>query len=111
VHNKLILLSIDELPFKCRVNIRKCIGFPSKIDNGGYIVHPLPAPCGLKLPAANCSVIKEQGSNQNPKLLSLGNAISEVIICKGTIKFPNPPNKIGITAKKIIIMPCIVTTT
>ena len=40
-----------------------------------------------------------------------GKAISAAPNIKGTNQFPNPPIKIGITIKKIIINACAVTTT
>jgi hypothetical protein len=49
--------------------------------------------------------------NQNLILLRRGNAISGAPIINGTSQFPNPPIKIGITIKKIIIKAWAVTTT
>jgi len=40
-----------------------------------------------------------------------GNAISAAPNIRGTNQLPNPPIKIGITIKKIIIKACAVTTT
>jgi hypothetical protein len=49
--------------------------------------------------------------NQNLILFNRGKAISGAPSIKGTNQFPNPPIKIGITIKKIIINACAVTTT
>jgi hypothetical protein len=54
---------------------------------------------------------KEGGSNQNLKLFIRGKAISGQDNIKGRSQFPNPPIKIGITIKKIIINACAVTIT
>jgi hypothetical protein len=43
------------------------------------------------------------GNNQNLKLFNRGKAISGAPIISGIIQLPNPPIKIGITAKKIIM--------
>lgn len=53
----------------------------------------------------------EGGNNQNLRLFIRGKAISGAPIIKGTNQFPNPPIKIGITKKKIIIKACLVTVT
>lgn len=44
-------------------------------------------------------------------LFSRGNAISGAPIINGTIQFPNPPIRIGMTMKKIITNACAVTNT
>jgi len=49
--------------------------------------------------------------NQNLILFIRGNAISAAPSINGTNQFPNPPIKIGITIKKIIVKAWAVTTT
>jgi len=49
--------------------------------------------------------------NQKLMLFIRGKAISAAPSIRGTNQFPNPPIKIGITMKKIIIKACAVTTT
>jgi hypothetical protein len=85
VQDKLILFNKEDNPFKCKATTRKCAGFPSKTDKGGYTVHPVAAPFVAKVPAANCKTINEQGNSQKPQLFNLGKAMSEVINCKGII--------------------------
>jgi len=46
---------------------------------------------------------KDGGNNQNLRLFIRGNAISGAPIISGTNQFPNPPIRIGITKKKIMI--------
>jgi len=55
--------------------------------------------------------MKEGGSIQNLKLFIRGNAISGAEIIRGISQFPNPPIRIGITKKKIIIKAWLVTVT
>jgi hypothetical protein len=55
--------------------------------------------------------IKAGIKNQNLILLSRGKAISGEPSISGTSQFPNPPIRIGMTIKKIIIKACAVTTT
>ena len=45
---------------------------------------------------------------QNDAMLSRGNAMSRAPIISGSRKLPKPPIKTGVTAKKIMIVPCIV---
>jgi hypothetical protein len=49
------------------------------------------------------NINKEEGINQNLKLFNRGKAKSEIPIIIGRNQFPNPPIKIGINIKKIII--------
>ena len=49
--------------------------------NGGYTVHPVPAPFSTK--ELNNNNINEGGNNQNEILFSLGNAISGAPTCTG----------------------------
>lgn len=69
-------------------------------DNGGYTVHPVPAP--FSTAADERRSISEGGSNQNLILLSRGKAISGAPSIKGRSQFPKPPINTGITRKKII---------
>ncbi len=45
---------------------------------------------------------------QNENMLSVGNAMSRAPIWSGTTKLPNAPIRIGMIAKKIMIVACIV---
>jgi hypothetical protein len=76
-------------------------------DNGGYTVHPVPAPIPEK--EEEHSKNNAGGSNQNLMLFIRGNAISGAPIIKGINQFPKPPIIIGMTIKKIIINACAVT--
>jgi len=78
-------------------------------DNGGYTVHPVPVPVSTILLINNKD--NEGGSNQNLILFIRGKAISGAPSIIGTNQFPNPPIKIGITIKKIIIKAWAVTIT
>ena len=49
--------------------------------------------------------------NQNLMLFIRGNAISAAPNIRGTSQLPNPPIKIGITIKKIMMKACAVTIT
>ena len=76
---------------------------------GGYTVHPVPAPASTNL--LTNSSISAGKRNQKIMLFNRGNAISGAPSIKGTNQLPNPPIKIGITIKKIIINAWAVTTT
>ena len=71
--------------------------------NGGYIVHPVPAP----LPTNIDPTIKNKEGTNNQKLMlfNLGKAISGAPIIRGTNQFPKPPISAGITTKNIIKSP------
>jgi len=109
---KLIAPAIEEIPAICNDEIAisteapECAKTP---DIGGYIVQPTPAPASIKLDNNNKN--NAGGNNQKLILFNLGKAISGAPIKIGTNQFPNPPIKIGITIKKIIIKACAVTTT
>ena len=77
--------------------------------NGGYTVHPVPAPASTIDEAK--SRRKEGGKSQKLMLFMRGNAMSGAPIIRGTNQFPNPPIIIGITMKKIITKAWAVTTT
>ena len=69
----------------------------------------MPAPDSTSL--LTRSKTKAGIKNQNLILLSRGKAMSGAPSIKGTSQLPNPPIKIGITMKKIIINAWAVTTT
>jgi len=71
------------------------------LDNGGYTVQPVPAPLSTK--ELDSSIINAGIKNQNLILFIRGKAISAAPSIKGTNQLPNPPIRIGITIKKIII--------
>jgi len=57
VTNMLIALSKEDVPFICKVIIKKSVAAPSSlIDNGGYTVQPVPAPTVLNSPEAYINV-------------------------------------------------------
>ena len=102
---KFIAPNNDATPAKCKEKIARSTDGPVACDdNGGYTVHPVPAP----IPANMLNINKNNagGNNQNERLLRRGNAISghPKKICMK--KFPKPPIIAGITIKKIIINAC-----
>ena len=100
---KLIAPSIEEAPAICKLKIARSTAGPECACiplNGGYTVHPVPAPTSTKL--ENNSSKKAGGNNQKLILFNRGNAISGAPISIGTNQLPKPPIKIGITIKKII---------
>jgi hypothetical protein len=74
---KLIAPKMEEAPARCNLKIAKSTEilewkrFPA---NGGYTVHPVPAPIPAKAEADRS--VKEGGSSQNLMLFIRGNAIS-----------------------------------
>jgi hypothetical protein len=95
---------IDLTPAKCNEKIAKSTDLPACaifLERGGYTVHPVPAPLSTK--DLDSSITKAGNKNQNLILFIRGNAISAAPNIKGTSQFPNPPIRIGITIKKIII--------
>ena len=77
VHMKFIAPNKDETPAKCKEKIDRSTAGPEwdcMLANGGYTVHPVPAPPSAKDPTNN--KINEGGNNQKDILLSLGKAIS-----------------------------------
>lgn len=103
---------IEDAPDKWRLKIARSTAGPEWAwipDNGGYIVHPVPAPPSARLD--NNSKINEGGSNQKLILFNLGKAISGAPINTGTNQFPNPPINTGITIKNNINSACAVTNT
>ena len=93
----------DETPAKCKLKIAKstdppeCDSIPA---NGGYTVHPVPAPDSTKLD--DKSNKSDGGNNQKLILFNLGKAISGAPIIIGKNQLPKPPIAAGITKKKII---------
>ena len=103
---------IDLTPARWREKIAKSTEPPAwatLLDNGGYTVQPVPAPLSTK--DLDNNIIKAGIKNQNLILFIRGNAISAAPSINGTNQLPNPPIKIGITIKKIIINAWAVTTT
>jgi hypothetical protein len=106
---KLIAPKIEDAPAICKLKIAKSTEGPEcacPLANGGYTVHPVPAPVSTKLEPNNN--INDGGNNQKLILFNLGNAISGAPIIIGTNQLPKPPIIIGITIKKIIINACAV---
>lgn len=109
---KLIAPIIELIPAMCKLKIAKstdALLWPTKEDNGGYIVHPVPTPLSTTL-LIN-SKIKAGGSNQKLRLFNRGKAMSCAPMRIGIIQFPKPPTITGITKKKIITNAWAVTTT
>ena len=107
---KLIAPRIEEAPARWREKIVRSTLAPEcemLPDRGGYTVHPVPAPLSVKRPIVRR--VKEGGSNQNLMLFIRGKAMSGAPSIRGTSQFPNPPIRIGITMKKIMIKACAVT--
>jgi len=95
---KLLAPSIELIPAKCKLNIAKSTAPPewySIVDNGGYTVHPVPAPPSTNADPSNNT--NAGGNNQNDILFNLGNAISTAPIINGTNQFPKHPINTGIT--------------
>jgi len=103
---------IDLTPARWREKIAKSTDPPAWaifLANGGYTVQPVPAPLSTR--DLDSSITKAGIKNQNLILFIRGKAMSAAPNIRGTNQFPNPPIKIGITIKKIIINACAVTTT
>src|SRR3569623_145237 len=82
-------------------------GAPTAVDSVGYDVHPAAGgPSGVKNDAVKIAVAANMV--QNDSMFSTGNAMSRAPISKGRQKLPKPPIRIGVRAKKIMIVPCIV---
>lgn len=109
---KLIAPRIEDTPARCKEKIVRSTDAPAWARlpaNGGYTVHPVPAPASTIEDASNRR--KDGGSNQKLMLFIRGNAMSGAPIISGTSQFPNPPIIMGITMKKIITKAWAVTTT
>jgi len=97
---------MDPAPDKWRLKIAKSIDGPECACiplNGGYTVHPVPAPASTNVEAIKDN--NEGGNNQKLMLFILGKAISGAPIIRGTNQLPIPPIRTGITKKKIMINP------
>jgi|TARA_R110002050_G_scaffold120133_1_gene238051 hypothetical protein len=106
VDMKFIAPNNEDTPAKCKLKIAKSTAPPewnSAFDSGGYTVHPVPTPCSTKAELSNS--VKDGTNNQNEILFNLGKLISGAPIIIGKNQFPNPPIKIGIIKKNIIITP------
>jgi len=109
---KFIAPKIEAAPAKCRLKIARSTAppeCPNVLVSGGYIVHPAPTPSSTT--EENNSNINAGGNNQKLILFKRGNAMSGAPNIIGTIQFPKPPIKIGITMKKIMIIACAVINT
>ena len=107
---KLIAPKIEDTPAKWREKIARSTETPpwyKELAKGGYTVQPVPTPKFMKEEANKRD--REGGNNQNLILFIRGKAISGAPTMIGTSQFPNPPIRIGITMKKIIIKACAVT--
>ena len=103
VQIKFIAPKIDEAPETCNEKIAKSIAASECaviLDNGGYMVQPVPTPVSHKTEPINNK--NDGGNNQKLILFILGNAISGLPIIKGKSKLPKLPIKVGITIKNIM---------
>ena len=81
---KFIAPNNEDIPAKCKLKIAKSTLPPECAwieDNGGYTVHPVPAPYSTK--ELNNNKINAGGNNQNEILFNLGKAISGLPQCIG----------------------------
>jgi hypothetical protein len=102
----------EEIPARCKEKMAKSTESPlwaKFLLRGGYTVQPVPAPLSTILLLNKR--IREGIRNQNLILFIRGNAISGEPSMRGISQFPNPPIKIGITIKKIMIKAWAVTIT
>lgn len=67
----------------------------------------MPAPSSTHIPLN--SIAKEGGRSQKLRAFIRGNAMSGAAIISGISQLPNPPIKIGITRKKIMMKAWAVT--
>ena len=101
VQMKFIAPNIKDVIDKCRLKIAKSTEPPEwavALDNGGYIVQPVPTPASVNIDANNNN--NDGGNNQKLILFILGKAIPGAPIIKGTNQLPKPPIRVGITIKK-----------
>ena len=109
---KLIAPRIDEIPARWSEKIARSTEAPAWARlpaNGGYTVHPVPAPASTPEEAKRRR--NEGGRSQKLILFIRGKAMSGAPIISGISQFPKPPIIIGITIKKIITKACAVTIT
>ena len=86
---KLIDPKIELVPERWKLKIARSTDGPECAwidDNGGYTVHPVPAPVSTN--ADKRRQISDGGNNQKLMLFILGNAISGAPIIKGTKILP-----------------------
>src|SRR6185503_4509392 len=76
-------------------------------DSGGYDVQPAAAapPCTVKLESMR---MPAGTAVQNDSMFKNGNAMSRAPIMRGMRKLPKQPTRIGMTAKKIMMVACMV---
>jgi hypothetical protein len=82
---KFIAPNILDTPARCKLNIAKSTDPPlwyCTVDNGGYTVHPVPAPSSINTDITKRRI--EGGNNQNDILFKRGNAISIAPIIIGS---------------------------
>src|SRR3569832_1424532 len=113
---KLMAPRIDDAPAMWIDRIAKSTAGPGwpEVDSGAYMVQPVPAPSEPGSPSTKVEMIKsakEAGSSQNETLFMRGNAMSGAPSINGTIQLPKPPIIAGMTMKKIMIRPWLVTNT
>ena len=109
---KLIAPRIEDTPAKWSEKMVRSTDAPAWARlpaNGGYTVHPVPAPASTIEEASRRR--KDGGRSQKLMLFIRGNAMSGAPIIKGTNQLPKPPIRIGITMKKIITNAWAVTMT
>ena len=73
---KLIAPNNEETPARCKLKIAKSTDAPEcdwTLANGGYTVHPVPAPVSAR--ELNNNKINEGGNNQNEILFNRGNRL------------------------------------
>lgn len=100
---KLIAPRMDDTPAKWREKMARSTDAPAWARfpaNGGYTVHPVPAPASTIDEAKRRR--NDGGRSQKLMLFIRGKAMSGAPIIRGTSQLPNPPIIIGITMKKII---------
>src|ERR1700760_4670030 len=113
---KLMAPRIDEAPAMCSARIAKSTAGPGwpEVDSGAYMVQPAPTPFEPGSPSTKVEMMSsanEAGSSQNEMLFMRGNAMSGAPIISGTNQLPKPPIIAGMTMKKIMIRPWLVTNT
>ena len=94
----------EDTPARCKEKIAKSTDAPAcemLLLRGGYTVQPVPAPDSTSPLDSNKT--RAGMRNHNLILFNRGKAISGAPSIKGTNQLPNPPIKIGITIKKIMI--------
>ena len=104
---KLTAVRSDEIPSTRRASSHRVCPFGCTAESGAYDVQPdWAAPPVTKKDQRMRTAPGTAVQNEN--MLSVGNAMSRAPICSGTTKLPNAPIRIGMIAKKIMIVACIV---